>query len=1139
MTQHTTAVTRVARAAAKIKFSALSDRDLLARFVAEGDQGAFAAVVDRHAVMVFGVCRRALPRGHDPEDVCQAVFLLLAEKAAGTRWQASVANWLYSTARNVARNARVAADRRRGREARAAVPEAIPPADAVSGRELAALLDEELDRLPPHYRAPLVLCYLEGLTQDEAAIRLGVPEATLKSQLKRGRKKLADALTARGCDLGVVLLVVATASAVAATPPRLADSILTALAASSTGRAAALARGLTVNSMLTRAKVTLLALATAAVVGLGAVVAPPDVPPPAREPESPTAVTEPSVVSRIGSPRFRAAGPIDDARYSADGKRVVGHAGSTLYVWDAGTGALLRTIDTKLELLDDPTKHGKKELAFAMHPKESRVACGGARDDKTHLQIWDIETGKIIAEKTSSCDALKSLAWTPDGKQLLERANVGWEKPTGWKLIVRDDKLEVARSHDLPDSFGEWSTVMHPLPGSKQAILWQSGREPTVFDLESGEVVRTLPHKVSIPSDLAASPDGKILVATSTEDIRILTLPTGDTDKQLPVLRRSWEKPRPLFSRDGKTVFVWDHRPLAYDVASGKEKWRTTFRTLHTVRVQLCDVSPDGATVLVRHGHGLSRLDAKTGTERDPIDAPSVPTGLVWAPDGRTLFTRAVNHDRTWTAWDAGSGKRLYDLLPTGFAANENWKMLPDLFFIGGGKEIVAGLENSESTERSGSKELLVFDAGTGQCKRRLGAPLPDETFRWMHPISVADDGATVLMQAYAVSGAAEFRTQPEFKYPTVLWDTVRKGKIREWTAVGAGRTEPPRHYAPYSVFTVQSYPNIRSDDKPDPARLRCYSLADGKLAHELRTDFASTDPDRVQGNFLLTVGYDSKWVSRANSSRYTPQSPYAYDLWELTGRDKVRVFELDRLNPVVLGPEARFVLRLLDDNTFEVYEPFVLKKAVATISTAARPVRFEFSPDGNRVAVSLSDTSVVVWDTAPWQKQLAERLARTVPTDLAPGWDDLAKDATTGLRAARILSAAGDKAVSLLGEKITAKKALDAARMKGLIADLSSPQFDAREKAEKELRALGAQAEPYLRDEVRTSTSPESRQRAGNLLKAVEARSLTAAENREVRAVQALQWIGTDSSRALLAKWAKGDPHAPLTKAAGQVPGR
>ena len=129
--------------------SGVSDADLLRRFSNDNDQAAFAGLLRRHRGMVLGVCRRSLPNLQDAEDACQATFLILARKARShNRWQASVANWLYATARKVSRNARVAAQRRARREARAAVPEAVQPVDTMSGRELLAALDEELERLP-------------------------------------------------------------------------------------------------------------------------------------------------------------------------------------------------------------------------------------------------------------------------------------------------------------------------------------------------------------------------------------------------------------------------------------------------------------------------------------------------------------------------------------------------------------------------------------------------------------------------------------------------------------------------------------------------------------------------------------------------------------------------------------------------------------------------------------------------------------------------------------------------------------------------------------------------------------------------------------------------------------------------------
>ena len=164
--------------------STVSDRELLRRFASSNDQRAFAALFKRHAALVLGVCRRGLANDHDAEDACQAVFLVLVRKAKSKRWQTSIANWLYAAARKTAANSRLAAHRRIRREGKGSVAETVQPLDQMTSREFLSALDEELERLPPRYREPLVLCYLEGLTRDEAARRLEIPLNTLKSQLE-------------------------------------------------------------------------------------------------------------------------------------------------------------------------------------------------------------------------------------------------------------------------------------------------------------------------------------------------------------------------------------------------------------------------------------------------------------------------------------------------------------------------------------------------------------------------------------------------------------------------------------------------------------------------------------------------------------------------------------------------------------------------------------------------------------------------------------------------------------------------------------------------------------------------------------------------------------------------------------------
>jgi len=245
---------------------AATDRELITRFAA-GDEASFAVLVRRHGGLVLGVCRRVLPCVQDAEDATQAVFMVLAKKAARGRWQESVANWLYTTARRVALKASRANARRSKREAKANVPSAqVPALDQMTGREAFAALDEELDRLPTIYREPLILCCLQGLTRDEAAERLKVPPVTLKSHLDRGRKRLAAALERRGVVAGAALLAVVATSTADACSHRLTESVLAAVGGSPSPAAAALAQGVAVNTWM---KPTLFGVITVTAMSLG------------------------------------------------------------------------------------------------------------------------------------------------------------------------------------------------------------------------------------------------------------------------------------------------------------------------------------------------------------------------------------------------------------------------------------------------------------------------------------------------------------------------------------------------------------------------------------------------------------------------------------------------------------------------------------------------------------------------------------------------------------------------------------------------------------------------------------------------------------------------------------------------------
>jgi RNA polymerase sigma factor (sigma-70 family) len=209
----------------------LSDGQLLAAFSADNDHGAFTQIVRRHGPAVFGVCRRVLQHVQDAEDAFQATFLVLAGKPGSVRRGESLAGWLHGVAYRVAMRAKRDAARRRRHEQR--VPPALPaPASRVMDwREVQAVLDEEVERLPPAYRDAFVLCCLSGLSQADTARRLGIQEGTVSSRLTRARQRLQAALTRRDLTLTAVLSALAlTGGTQAAVPETLAEA--TARAAS-------------------------------------------------------------------------------------------------------------------------------------------------------------------------------------------------------------------------------------------------------------------------------------------------------------------------------------------------------------------------------------------------------------------------------------------------------------------------------------------------------------------------------------------------------------------------------------------------------------------------------------------------------------------------------------------------------------------------------------------------------------------------------------------------------------------------------------------------------------------------------------------------------------------------------------------
>ena len=217
------------------------DGQLLDRFVAFQDEHAFAALFQRHAPMVLGVCQRVLQDRGDAEDACQAAFLVLARKAGAVRGERSAAGWLYRVAYHLAVKAKAAALKRRSEGRGLAAMSGSDPATEAVQREVRAVLDEELYGLPEKYRAPLILCYLQGMAAREAARELGWPEGSMSKRLQRGLELLRERLTRRGLALsgGAFAAAFAQSAAAAVVPAALGHSMVQAALAFAAGKEAA------------------------------------------------------------------------------------------------------------------------------------------------------------------------------------------------------------------------------------------------------------------------------------------------------------------------------------------------------------------------------------------------------------------------------------------------------------------------------------------------------------------------------------------------------------------------------------------------------------------------------------------------------------------------------------------------------------------------------------------------------------------------------------------------------------------------------------------------------------------------------------------------------------------------------------